>query len=87
METEKEKHMQSIFSLLYLLFILGVSVTTLFIVYHITKYSLSKQHAFLGTTVFMIGTVVLLWINSMIFLRIDWSAVTFEPQMTQKNLW
>ena len=79
--------MQSISTLLYLLFLAGVSITALFVLYHITKYSLSKQHSFLGTTVFILGTVLLLWLNSMIFFRIDWNTVTFEPQMTQKNLW
>ena len=37
--------MQQIVSLLYILFFLGVSITTLFIVYHISKYSLSKKTA------------------------------------------
>lgn len=80
--------MQQIVSLLYLLFFLGVSVTTLFVVYHISKYSLSKKNAFWGNTVFLFGLIVLFGMNALIFSRIDWALVVFEPQMTQqKNLW
>lgn len=80
--------MQQIVSLLYILFFLGVSITTLFIVYHISKYSLSKKTAFWGNTIFLSGLIILLGMNALIFSRIDWDSVVFEPQMTQqKNLW
>jgi hypothetical protein len=75
------------FSLLYLLFFLGVVVAALFIVYHITKYSLSKKNAFWGNVAFLSGLVVLLGLNMIIFFRIDWKSVVFEPQVTQQSLW
>ncbi len=80
--------MQQIVSLLYLLFFLGVSVTTLFIVYHISKYSLSKKTAFWGNTVFLSGLAILLGLNAIIFSRIDWDSIVFTPQLTrQQTLW
>lgn len=79
--------MQQILSLLYLLFFLGVVVMSLFIVYHITKYSFSKKNAFWGNIVFLSGLIFLLGLNALLFFRIDWNSVVFEPQMTQKNLW
>jgi hypothetical protein len=80
--------MQQILTFLYLLFFLGISVTALFVVYHISKYSLSKKNAFWGNTVFLSGLIILFGLNMIIFFQIDWTSVVFEPQMTQqKNLW
>lgn len=80
--------MQQILTFLYLIFFLGVSVATLFVVYHISKYSLSKKNAFLGNTVFLSGLIILFGLNAIIFFQIDWNSVVFESQMMQqKNPW
>lgn len=80
--------MQQIVSLLYLLFFLGASIMALFVMYHISKYSLSKKNAFWGNTIFLSGLIILLGLNAIIFFRIDWTSVVFEPQVTrQQNLW
>lgn len=79
--------MQQILPLLYFLFFLGIAISGLFIVYHISKYSLSKKTAFWGNVVFLSGLALLLGMNAILFFRIDWSSIAFEPQMTQRSVW
>jgi hypothetical protein len=78
---------QQILSLLYLLFFLAIVVAALFVVYHISKYSLSKKNAFWGNMIFLSGLAILLGLNAIIFFRINWDSIVFEPQMTQRSVW
>ena len=82
--------MQQLPALLYLFFLLGVTVAAIFVIYHISKYSFSKTNAFWGNTAFLVGLFLLLGLNALIFFRIDWEAVTVEAgvtPMTHTNLW
>jgi len=79
--------MQEIVSLLYLFFLLGVFIASMFVVYHISKYSLSKKNSFWGNAVFLFGLIILLGMNAIIFFQIDWDSIVFEPSVTQKTLW
>lgn len=65
--------MINFFTLFYLLFLFGVFVTSTFIIYHITKYSINKKSSTIMLLVFLAGLVILLIINIFIFSSIDTS--------------
>lgn len=62
--------MQLFFGIAYLLFFLGVVVASLFIVFHLSRYSLNRKLAIGMTALFVGVSAVLLWSNSMIFLSL-----------------
>lgn len=70
--------MTSILSLFYLFLFLGVSVTGLYVTYHILRYSISKQSAALTAAVFAAVLLFLLSANVVFFYRIDWETLLGE---------
>lgn len=62
--------MQIFFGVAYLLFFLGVVVASLFIMFHLSRYSLNRKLAVGMTVLFVSVSAVLLWSNSLIFLSL-----------------
>jgi hypothetical protein len=62
--------MQLFFSVVYLVFFFCVVIASLFIMFHLSRYSLNRQLAVGITGLFVIVTAVLLWSNSLLFLSL-----------------
>lgn len=62
--------MQLFFGIAYLLFFLGIVVVSLFIMFHLSRYSLNRKLAVGMTVLFVSVSAVLLWSNSLIFLSL-----------------
>lgn len=76
--------MLQIFSLLYLALFFGAILTALFIVYHIVRYSLTRQSAVFGVIFFGSVFLVLLFANAFLFFLIDWVHV-FESRIASSS--
>jgi hypothetical protein len=79
--------MQSIIVPAYFLFFLGLIVAGIFIVYHISKYSLSERNAWYGNMTFLVGLGILLLINAVSFFSIDWSSIQITPTAQRTQIW
>jgi hypothetical protein len=73
------KNMTAIFDLVYILAFLSYLILSLFIVYHIVRYSGSKTVMVFTLTFFLVGTALLLLANSMLFLSIPFGQ--FAPNL------
>ncbi|TXH08107.1 MAG: hypothetical protein E6Q06_00550 [Candidatus Moraniibacteriota bacterium] len=62
--------MQLFFGITYLLFFAGVVIASLFIVFHLSRYSLNRRLAAGMTSLFVIVTAILLWSNSALFFSL-----------------
>jgi hypothetical protein len=62
--------MQLFFGIAYLLFFLGVVIASLFIMFHLSRYSLNRKLAVGMTILFVSVSAILLWSNSLIFLSL-----------------
>lgn len=71
------RNMILIINSLYLVSLLMFSVTGLFIVFHIVKYSYSKPGAFFMLCLFLPVTAVLIFLNAALFFAVD-----FEEAMS-----
>ncbi len=67
--------MTRILTLFYLILFLGVCLTSLYVVYHILRYSLSKRQAIVIGVAFVSVLVLLLITNAVLFFRIDWDGL------------
>lgn len=62
--------MQLFFGIFYLVFFAGVVITSLFILFHLSRYSLNRGLALGMTTLFLFVTAVLLLSNSVLFFSL-----------------
>lgn len=62
--------MQLFFGITYLLFFAGVVVASLFIMFHLSRYSLNRRLAVGMTGLFVVVTAVLLWVNTLLFFSL-----------------
>ncbi len=62
--------MQLFFGITYLLFFAGVVIASLFIMFHLSRYSLNRQLAAGMTSLFVVVTAILLWSNSALFFSL-----------------
>lgn len=62
--------MQLFFGITYLLFFAGVTVASLFIMFHLSRYSLNRKLAVGMTGLFVTVTAVLLWSNTLLFFSL-----------------
>ena len=62
--------MQLFFGISYLLFFAGVVIASLFIMFHLSRYSLNRKLAVGMTGLFVVVTAVLLWTNSLLFFSL-----------------
>lgn len=62
--------MQLFFGVTYLLFFAGVVIASLFIMFHLSRYSLNRKLAVGMTGLFVVVTVILLWSNSVLFFSL-----------------
>lgn len=65
--------MQIIFGLFYTLLFLCYILAAFFVVFHLLRYSLNKQHGFIGAVVFIFVTVILLFTNALLFFSLPLS--------------
>ncbi len=62
--------MHLLFGIAYLIFFFCVVIASLFIMFHLSRYSLNRQLAVGITGLFVVVTAVLLWSNSLLFLSL-----------------
>lgn len=62
--------MQLFFGITYLLFFAGVVIASLFIMFHLSRYSMNRRLAVGMTGLFIAVTAILLWSNSVLFLSL-----------------
>lgn len=62
--------MQSVFGLLYITLFMSYIATALFIVFHISRYSLKRSSMLLGLALFLVVFGVLLLTNALIFFSL-----------------
>ncbi len=62
--------MQLFFGITYLLFFAGVVIASLFIMFHLSRYSLNRRLAVGMTGIFVVVTAILLWSNSALFFNL-----------------
>jgi|GEM_PF-923434 hypothetical protein len=60
---------------LYFLLVLGYVLTYFFIIYHLMKYSLHPSLNNLILPVFVIGSVIILFTNIVLFSYVDWNGL------------
>jgi hypothetical protein len=77
--------MQPLFQLFYALLFFAYALFTLFIVFHLLNYSLNKRVATLTVAFFLLGTVVLVAANALLFFNIPFDAFTV-PGFTIPNM-
>lgn len=70
--------MQAIFDLLYLVVFMSYLLMSLFIVYHIVKYSISKTVTAFTLLFFLVGTALLLFANAILFFSIPFDQLTLS---------
>lgn len=63
--------MDKIFIAFYLMFLLGCAVASIFIIYHITRYSINKKSSTIMLALFVAVLLILLLINFSIFSNLD----------------
>ncbi len=62
--------MQLFFGITYLIFFFGIVVASLFIMFHLSRYSLNRRLATGMTALFVVVTAVLLWANALLFFSL-----------------
>ncbi|MEK9151712.1 MAG: hypothetical protein AAB547_03715 [Patescibacteria group bacterium] len=62
--------MPSIFGLLYTILFFSYIATALFIIFHITRYSLKRGLALFGVTLFLVVFTTLVFTNALIFFSL-----------------
>lgn len=62
--------MRPLLGLIYTILFFSYIATSAFIVYHLGRYSLSRQAAIFGVALFMTVLVVLLFTNALIFFSL-----------------
>jgi len=62
--------MRPLFGLLYTFLFLSYSITALFVVFHLLRYSLSRTSAIFMTSLFLLVLIVLLFSNAIIFFSL-----------------
>jgi hypothetical protein len=62
--------MRPIIGLLYTLYFFALVTTSLFIIFHLMRYSLNRKVALLGTLFFLIVFSILLFTNALIFFSL-----------------
>jgi hypothetical protein len=62
--------MQAFFGFLYITLFFAVVVASLFIVFHLSRYSINRRLAFGMMLLFLTVTGVLLWSNTVLFLTL-----------------
>lgn len=62
--------MRPLLGLIYTILFFSYIATSIFIVYHIVRYSLSRQTAIFGVTLFITVLTVLLFTNALIFFSL-----------------
>lgn len=67
--------MNEIMHLLYLVVVLGIAGASIFVVYHILRYSLSRKKAVEGALLFITVLLFMLFTNMMLFSRLDWRSL------------
>lgn len=67
--------MNEIMNLLYLVLVLGIAGVSIFIVYHILRYSLSRKKAIEGAVLFISVFLFLLFTNMILFSQLDWRSI------------
>jgi len=67
--------MNNLFTLFYLMFLFGSVVASIFIIYHISRYSINKQSSTIMLVVFIFIILILLLINFSIFKNIDFDTI------------
>lgn len=73
--------MQLFFGVTYLLFFASVVIASLFIMFHLSRYSLNRKLAVGMTGLFVVVTAILLWSNSALFFSLP-----FETLLLPVNL-
>ena len=74
--------MQTLFHLVYTLAFLGYILLTLFIVYHIARFSMNKRVAVFVMIFFITGTILLLISNAILFFSIPLESFTLPGLST-----
>lgn len=72
--------MQGIFDLVYMIAFLGYIILSLFIIYHILRYSGNKTTLAFTLIFFVVGTIALLFANAVLFYSIPFGQ--FVPTLT-----
>ena len=67
--------MSTITLVLYFLLVLGYVLTYFFIIYHLVKYSLRPSLNNLILPVLVVGSVLILFTNIVLFFSVDWSGL------------
>lgn len=62
--------MRPIIGLLYTLYFFALVTTSLFIIFHLMRYSLNRKVALFGTLFFLIVFSILLFTNALIFFSL-----------------
>lgn len=55
----------------YLMFLVGCFIASIFIIYHIVRYSINKKSSTIMLVLFISGLLILLLINFSIFANLD----------------
>lgn len=63
--------MNTIFIGVYLMFLIGCFIASIFIIFHITRYSINKKSSNIMTTLFILILLLLLLINFSIFKTLN----------------
>lgn len=82
--------MTRILTIFYFLLFFGVGLTSAYIIYHVLRYSLSKQQAIVTAGIFGVVLLFLLAANAVLFFRIDWdtmltSGAVFTPPSSLRS--
>lgn len=67
--------MAAVIPLIYLIFLGFFLISSLVIAYHIWNFTLSRSEAVMTLTIFVVGLGVLLAINGVLYLAIDWPSI------------
>jgi hypothetical protein len=70
--------MQALFSSFYLVVIAIYLLLSIFIIFHIARYSINKSIAFMTIVFFIVGTVLLLSINAIYFSHIPFEKIKIQ---------
>ncbi|MDO8565770.1 MAG: hypothetical protein Q7S04_01110 [Candidatus Moranbacteria bacterium] len=66
---------QSIFGLIYTLLFFSYVIVALFIVFHIFRYSLKRDTALFGATLFLVVFFILIFTNAILFFSLPFDAL------------
>lgn len=65
--------MINMFTVFYLIFLMGCGIASIFILYHITKYSINKHSSSVMLVVFVSVMTVLVIFNIIVFQTVDFN--------------